>query len=283
MMTLFPKKPTTATIAGLTLTNEQAKILVNVCQTLERLLVKQAAEIEAFPNTTGNESYRVICHIQERHSRVTNQLEDLIRRVSSSSELWLRELGDAKTTMERKVVVYNRASRPMVMGWKEAGKQYWPLINETYTTLFDLLESLKQELEDAVKEEALWTEEGKKEAKKLVRRSDSVKSSRATPKASLDGKHVKFEKNVQGRYFHRTETIVSPEDGKRLQKNREFTTGLSNDRKHTATKFQHRAAVQRKTKVERALEDREDAEKEAGQSAEAEAEVATRVMAFVPL
>jgi hypothetical protein len=283
IMTLFPKKPVTVVVAGLPLTLDKAKILVNVCQTLERLLIRQTAEIEAFPNTDRNESFRALCHIQERHSRVTNQLEDLIYRVGSSTELWLQELGDAKKTMERKVKCCNHASKPMAMGWKEAGNHFWPLINETYVALFDLLESLKQELEDALKDEAPWTEEGKKEAKKLVRRSGSVKSvKRATPKPSMEGKRVKFHKSVQGRYFYRTETIQGPEDGKRLQKNKEFTEPLTNDGKHTTTKFKHRAALQRKSNQERALEDKEDAEKGTEARFEAEARLAVQAQALMP-
>jgi hypothetical protein len=289
LMMLFPKKPVTATIAGLTLTNDGAKILVNICQTLERLLVKQTAEIEAFPDTTGNDSFRALCHVQERHSRVTNQLEDLIRRVAASTEPWLKELGDVEKTMKRKVMVCNCVSKPMAMGWKEAGKQYWPLINESYAALFDLLESLKQELEDALKDEALWTEEGKKEAKKLVRRSGSIKSNRATPKTSLEGKHVRFEKNVQGRYFHRTETIHSPpEHGKRLQKSKEFTTALSNDRKDSTQKFKHRAAARRRWVQERAVAESEidreiELEMEREREREAELALVARAQDFVPM
>jgi hypothetical protein len=285
IMTLFPKKPVTVLVAGLPLTNDKAKILVNVCQTLERLLIRQTAEIEAFPNTDRNESFRALCHIQERHNCVTNQLKDLIYGVGSSTEPWLQELGDAKKTMERKVKCCNHASKPMAMGWKEAGNKYWPLINETYTALFDLLESLKQELEDALKDEALWTEEGKKEAKKLVRRSGSVKSAKqATPKPSMDGKRVKFHKSVQGRYFYRTETIRSPEDGKRLQKSKELTEPLTNDQKHTTTKFKHRAVLQRKSNREQAQEDQEDPEKEAEAEArfEAEARRAAQAQALMP-
>jgi hypothetical protein len=283
IMTLFPKKPVTVVVAGFPLTLDKAKILVNVCQTLERLLIRQTAEIEAFPNTDRNESFRALCHIQERHSRVTDQLEDLIYRVGSSTELWLQELGDAKKTMERKVKCCNHASKPMAMGWKEAGNHYWPLINETYTALFDLLESLKQELQDALKDEALWTEEGKKEAKKLVRRSGSVKSAKhATPKPSMDGKRVKFHKSVQGRYYYRTETIRSPEDGKRLQKSKEFTEPLANDRKHTTTKFKYRAALQRRSNQERAQEDQKDPEKMAEARFEPETRGAAQVQALMP-
>jgi hypothetical protein len=263
IMTLFPKQPITVIIAGLRLTRDAALIRLGICQTLERLLIKQTAEIEAFPYTTFNESFRVLAHIQERHSRVTNQLEDLISRVCMSAEPWLQELADARKTMDRKVKCCNRESKLTAMGWKEAGKHYWPLINETYAVLFDLLKSLKQELEDALKDEALWTEEGKKEAKKIVRCSGSVKSvsKRETPKPSKDGKHVKFNKTVQGRYFHCTEAIRIDEEVRRLHKSKEFTESLANDRKDTATKLKHRAAVPQRPKQEPALEDKEDAER----------------------
>ncbi|KAF1828779.1 hypothetical protein BDW02DRAFT_537556, partial [Decorospora gaudefroyi] len=223
---IFPKKTPTATIAGLTLTRDQAQSILETIQTLEPLLVEQTAEIEAFPSTEVPDSYRAQAHIANRHSAITKSLSELIARVSGSKALWLQELADAQPTMARKIRVCNRASRPTHMGCKAAAVLYWPLICETYAAVSNLLVRLKGEVETALGDDLVWTQEGKT----LARRT-----SRFVPNAGGDGKRVTFRKNVQGRYFGRME-IVGGEAGK----NNEFTAALTNDGKNTVRQYKQR-------------------------------------------
>ena len=218
------------------LSRERTQNLVEMCQFLAKDLHQQTADIEAFPSITGSESFRALSRIQDRHSQVTKRLGDLYLSVSTSTEPWLQEIGDANMTMARKVKTCNQDSRPFVLGWKLAATQYWPLIADTYTLLIALLARLEAALQTALDDEKTWSEKSTGIIKIVPRASRKAKSSSET-------KRVVFEKKVTGRYYH----VVDVEDGDAddvayaaAQKSKEFTMNLTNDCKTTAGKYKPR-------------------------------------------
>ncbi|EFQ96629.1 hypothetical protein P3342_010910 [Pyrenophora teres f. teres] len=239
-MSWLIKRPPKAFIAGMNLTREKAQNLVNICQWLEDDLHQQNAEISVFPSIMGNESFRALSHMQQRHSQITKRIGDLYLCIPTSAEPWLRELDDAKATMARKVKLCNKESQPCVLGWKQAAKQYWPLIAEIYALILELLGRLKQELRTSLEDEKTWTET---KANKLVRRA-SVKST-LSHSSNSEVKRVRFEKKVTGLYYDIAE--ASHEDDEdhvvhaAARKSNEFTKNLKTDKKDTAGKYKRRA------------------------------------------
>ncbi|EDU50936.1 hypothetical protein A1F97_04029 [Pyrenophora tritici-repentis] len=248
MSWLIKKTPKTS-IAGMNLTREKAQNLVDIWQWLEDDLHKQITDIDAFPSITGTGSFHALSQIQQRHSQITKRIEDLNLCIPTSADSWPKELYDAKASMARKVKVCNDKSRPFSLGWKQAAKQFWPLIAETYTLILELIGRLKQELRTALEDEKTWTET---KANKLLRRA-SVQSILSPPSTSnTDMKHVVFDKKVTVRYCNIGEALNEDDEGHvaygAARKIDEFTTNLKNDKKNTAGKYKRRALFDRATR-----------------------------------
>lgn len=141
---------------------------------------------------------RELSAIQSQHARVTEELNNLLEVVVESDNPkstrkskskststkgtaevsknggggegqcslspWLQELADAQQAMKRKIVMCNYASRPARLGWREAGKRYWPRVAETYGVLEGLCGKLRGEMEDGLgRREGQGKEEGEGE------------------------------------------------------------------------------------------------------------------------
>ena len=255
-MPWFPKKYHDPLIAGIRLTRDRATFLLTLCDNLAKSLHKQRAYIQAFcTEKKGPSSISILKSIQERHSRITSHLASLILHVTTSTEPWLKELGDAQAALQRKVVVCNNESSYDKLGRDKAARRYWPLISETYDAVDVLVSSLEQELSDAVADDAVWTEDARK---KLVRHG-SVKSTKTrTQKASFDGKNVRFRGIVEGRVYGRDDAPSLETERKAagkastLRRSNEFEVRLTDDRKFTSNKL-HEQVLERRQSEEAAM------------------------------
>lgn len=244
-MLWFKKKPPEASIAGMSLTKDKAQDLLETCQLLRKDILEQTTRIDAFATTTRFDSIGALAQIQQHHVQVASRLDDIVLHVSASTEPWPKELDDAKVTMARKVQLCNHAARPLQLGWKQAAKQYWPLIAETHTAILAVLGRLEQELQDALKDEQAWTEPSmaKTSMTKLVRRASVRSCLSRKSKVSSDSKRVGFEREVAGRYYSVAEAPYEEDEvgdaatRTAVRKSDDFTTTLTNDKKATAGKI----------------------------------------------
>ncbi|KAF1842828.1 uncharacterized protein K460DRAFT_288867 [Cucurbitaria berberidis CBS 394.84] len=234
-MSLLPRKPTTAEIAGMSLTRDQAKILVETCIFLAHILKKQQADINVLSGLSAHPLYKALPRIQDRQSEIQYQLTNLVYRVRKSTEPWLKEFDDAKEALWKKVRKCNHASDRIKMGWKNAAKRYWPLMLDTFKLLAALLARLKKELDHALFSEKTWAVVAKTAMKRLSFSSPRT-SSTAVPQADSKTKMIAFTKGVRVRHTFQSEV----EGGGSVQKFQEYTTTLTSDRKRTAGRFKSR-------------------------------------------
>ncbi|CAO2656499.1 Nn.00g053020.m01.CDS01 [Neocucurbitaria sp. VM-36] len=225
LMSLLPKHPPTATISGLALTEPQAQTYLTTCRTLLHTLEKQQSDISRLPALPFHFFLKLLTSIQQRHSRIKDQLDLLLDCVKKSTQPWMKEFDDASEAMRRKIMKCNHASRPDRLGWREAAKAYWPLMCDTYAILSVLLVRLKGEVEDALSTASMWTTTGD-----WLSFGSSRTSQGGVLKANSKGKNIKFEKFVTVRRTFGDG--IEENDGP--VKYQEYSTRLTDDRKRTA-------------------------------------------------
>lgn len=217
------------------LTHDQASTLLKSCTTLSRLLNRQKADIHVLVSTPSNLFYAKLMTIHERQSRLQQELNTVIDVVQKWTEPWLEELKDAGQSMYGRIIRCNAMSRPDLMGYEDAARQYWPLMLDTHEHLSRIVQRLGLVLQTALADEALWT-------RKAQRRSWIASIALATQRSFLSsssgstGRHVSFSKTVRVQAL-RCETTAS--SGALVGQSRyvEYTTALTTDRKKTAGKL----------------------------------------------
>jgi hypothetical protein len=200
-MSWFSNTPPKALIAGMHLTRDEAQILAQACQELERFITHQKGSTEVFSHVDPSDERYALKSIQEQHARIHRRLNDLVRRLRNHSKGPLSsELGEATSRMHERYLCLKYATSPLQMGWKAAAKKYWPRIARSYATLLRVLGSFKQTLINGLKEDKIWS----KEAQKRNPRSDLKplksalkRSPRAESRPRAKGKHVVFDETVR--------------------------------------------------------------------------------------
>jgi hypothetical protein len=140
------------------------------------------------------------------------------------------------------------------MGWQAAVQRYWPRIAESYATLLQVLGNFRQDLENGVNDDTLWS----REAQKRNRRSNlkSLKlalkcSPRTESELKPEDKHVVFNETVCCKNFS---SIDAPKEAGKTQPdtewlyygwNNDFIMKLATDRKRSMKRFHERAYEKR--------------------------------------
>jgi hypothetical protein len=235
-----------ATIAGLNLTQDQARFFISATLALLPIISQQLQDIQQ-PNRHHPTLHRHLRIIQERQFRFQNKMSEVIKATKDSTETWVGELMDGHEAVLRKVRQCNRISDAQALGWKAAALQYWPMIADSYEMLQPNLERLLQEVDEALADKELWSTT----TKSNLGRRLPCRWFGTGPQAQLGGKTVTFDKEVQARW------ISERDEPERVRAGRGVAMPLTNDRKQTVRKF--------KTKSERVVsgtwqEDEEDGE-----------------------
>jgi len=241
--TFFPDRIPKATIAGISLTKEQASVLHSITNLLITIIYQQFYAIEVFSRFTRQELSPHLNEVQQRQSRFQTRMSELVKATKDSTQPWLRELMDGHEAILRKIRQCNHMARHS-LGWKDSAIMYWPHISESYEILRPVLERLHQELGDAIENEKLWAPKTRTDAvlKAQARRQSMVDwfsqprrlALIAAPRAPR--KKVTFDKEVKARW------LDAKEEPKKIKDAKKLTLELASDKKNTAKlkKFQAR-------------------------------------------
>ena len=244
IMSFIPSKSTTATIAGMSLTCDQAHFLLESCNSLSQTIHRQNTAVQDLLAVSERLFLTNLETIQTRQKRLKSDLTTLIHHLRKSTEPRLKELGEYRKVMDGKIKQCNRTARKEGVGWKKAEREFWPLMSVTYEFLLLLLGRLIKELRDALDNEGLWTR------RRSWMPSVDFGSGGYQPgvKAQPKNRKISFEESARAQGVERDREY------------KEYTTKLSSGRKQNAgtlkrrETWQDRSRISTAGKLERRLE-----------------------------
>ncbi|CAN9320419.1 unnamed protein product [Alternaria sp. RS040] len=250
MISWFTKKAPKALIIGMHLTRDEVQILIQACQELEDSMTCQKEEMEAFPKIKGSgHTRRAMKTILERHRCIYDRLDNLTLRLRNnhSKGSFRVELEELARIMARQRSLWAEHSGRLDLGWKVVSERYWPLIADSYATLFDILSSFKQALKRSLLDDALWSDEAMKQNRRICPKSlKSALKGSSLGKPKPRDKHVVFEETYHSRIFNQKD---APKEVSEAHANAEwhgygrgtdFVGRLASDGKRSAKHYQTR-------------------------------------------